>query len=159
MSNPHKTCWKLLHQKIIIFTKFHEDWTKKCGFFTNVQILNVSRFFGSDFNSLKKEQNKQSNFTIDWMLKCLMLKYLVVEHFFPLFTFDCVSWWRVKVIHRNFSVTSLYLHHCSTQRGNHNYLAIFFSYHQQIANQLKIFDEKKRKKERKIASQLLFSQA
>ena len=36
---------------MIVSTKFHEDRTKKCGFFTNGQYLNVFHFFYSDFTS------------------------------------------------------------------------------------------------------------
>ena len=35
--------------KVVIMTKFYDDWTKKCGFFDNVQFLNVGPFFDSDF--------------------------------------------------------------------------------------------------------------
>ena len=30
--------------KVTIFTKFHDDWTKKCVFFTNGQFLIVGPF-------------------------------------------------------------------------------------------------------------------
>ena len=35
---------KILPHEAIIFPKFHEDWTKNCGFFINGQFLNVCRF-------------------------------------------------------------------------------------------------------------------
>ena len=47
----HETCWKWITQEEIIYTKFHEDKTK-CRFFSNGQILNVSRFFIQTLNSI-----------------------------------------------------------------------------------------------------------
>ena len=38
LSNPHETWKKQLSHEVIIFTKFHEE-RKKCGFFTNGQVL------------------------------------------------------------------------------------------------------------------------
>ena len=44
LSNPHETWWKWLPHEVIIFRKFHEDWTKIVDFFTNGQFLRVSGF-------------------------------------------------------------------------------------------------------------------
>ena len=42
--------------KVVIMTKFYDDWTKKCGFFDNVQFFNVGPFFDSDFTKIKKRR-------------------------------------------------------------------------------------------------------
>ena len=47
--NPHETLWKWLSQEVIIFTKFHEDRTKKCGSFINGNFWTCLGFFSSDF--------------------------------------------------------------------------------------------------------------
>ena len=51
-SNPHETLGKLLPHKVIIFTKFHEDWTKFVDFLFMANIWMCAVFSYSDFISL-----------------------------------------------------------------------------------------------------------
>ena len=49
LSNPHETLVKLLPHQVIIFKKFHEDWTKIVDFLLMADFERVS-FFSSDFS-------------------------------------------------------------------------------------------------------------
>ena len=47
-SNPNETWWKWLSHEAIIFTKFHEDWTKIVDFLLMAKFWTCLVFFYSD---------------------------------------------------------------------------------------------------------------
>ena len=49
MSNPHETFGESLSHEVIIFTKFHEVWTKMLHFFLMANFLMCAFFSYSDF--------------------------------------------------------------------------------------------------------------
>ena len=59
MSNPHETLWKWYHHELIIFTKFHQDWTKSVDFLTTANFWTLLGFFTQTLLSSQNKSNGQ----------------------------------------------------------------------------------------------------
>ena len=56
LSYPHETWWKWLPHEVIIFTKFHKDWTKYVIFSLMANFLMCPVFYSPDFKYLSKAE-------------------------------------------------------------------------------------------------------
>ena len=63
LSNPYETWWKWLSNEAIIFTKFHEDWTKIMDFLPMANFWECLVFFTQSLQSALSKEECQPLFT------------------------------------------------------------------------------------------------
>ena len=64
---------------MIIFTKSHEDWTKKCGYFVDGQFFNMAPFFDSDFIFFLSHNKFQGTNSLSKAVRFGLKKLLIIQ--------------------------------------------------------------------------------